>query len=712
MEKLQKTLFSGSFIIIILAFSIGFCFAQAQADLTIDQKLKAWNTHCDKLKGIPTGMENYPELIKAAKIGLMITPLNNYFYKSIFSFHLAGGFESTYKMDSAIHYYEMSKKYAEKAKSNSRIVFALRRLAGLYDNKQMSALGNQARNQLVEIAKVDQDEEIQVGVSIVLGEYYFNAGMWEKALESYLVYIKYLKLDYAKTKNSASRSNIGVGYLAVGEIYQNLNRPSESLSYFKESTGYLDNYQEGLETAYKDLVTSYIALKKLDSGLYYYGKLNKSVSKSKDVTILIDGQVALGRYYLGINNLKEASKFLYQAEKNVDVSKEKEDLYYVKMAVGDLMLKQGKNIEAIDYYKQALPLALYFKNKASIALLYYNLSKAERNLNLTNDAYNHVLQYAKYIDSLKTESISKNIIEMEARFQNGVKQQRISVLNNENAIKNIQLEQEKRTKWLLIGVSILSFFALGLIYLNVRNKQKANLLLNQKNSELDVINAKLNESNQTKTKLFSIISHDLRSPVSQLFTFLKLQQQNSALISEEEKNLHQQKLISSSTNLLETMEDLLLWSKSQMENFALDIYDVDVKQLFDHASSVMRNQAEARQIEIKNGQVEFEYLESDENLLTIILRNLLQNAINHSYSNSEIFLNAGLNNKNQKYVSVVNSGDEISALVIEDLINNVNVKSKSSGYGLLIVKELAQKLKANLQIVSNSKTTTVSIIFG
>ncbi|PWS30727.1 tetratricopeptide repeat-containing sensor histidine kinase [Pedobacter paludis] len=709
MKRLEKKIFKGCFILFVLGLS-SFCFAQSNH--AVDEKLKEWNTHCDKLKGIPSGIENYPELIKAAKIGLRITPSTNYYYKSVFNFHLAGGYESTYKIDSAIHYYEVSKKYAEKANNNSRIVFALRRLAGLYDNKQMSAQGNEARNQLIEIAKIDRDEEIQVGVSIVLGEYYFNAGMWEKALQSYLVYIKYLKLDYAKTKNSASRSNIGVGYLAIGEIYQNLKRPAESLSYFKESTGYLDNYQEGLETAYKDLVTSYIALKKLDSGLYYYDKLNKSVYKSKDITILIDGQVELGRYYLAINKLKEAGEFLYEAERNVNVSQEKEDLYNVKMALGDLMLKQGKNGEAINNYKMALPLALYFKNKASIALLYYSLSKAERNLNLTNDAYNHVLEYAKYTDSIKTESISKNIIEMEARFQNGIKQQRISVLNNENEIKNIQLAQEKRTRWLLIGVSILSFFALGLIYLNVRNKQKANLLLNEKNSELDVINAKLNESNQTKTKLFSIISHDLRSPVSQLFTFLKLQEQNAALISEEEKNLHQQKLIHSSTNLLETMEDLLLWSKSQMENFALDIYDVEIAQLFEHASNLMSSQADVKQIKIKTGAMAFEYLESDENLLSIILRNLLQNAINHSHILSEVVLIAGLNDKNQKYISVINSGDEIPAIVIEDLINNVNVKSKSSGYGLLIVKELAQKLNANLQIVSNSEITTVSVLFS
>lgn len=705
--RIRKITF-GIWVLLVLV-NTGQIFAQEK--VASDKKLSEWNIYCDKLKGIPDGKENYPELIKAAIEGIKMTPPDNFLYQSIFNFHLAGGYESTYKIDSAIRYYEISKKFAEKAKSNSRIVLALRRLAGLYDNKQWLKRGDDARNELIEIASVDKDEEIQIGANIVLGEYYFNAGRFEKALQRYIEYIKYLKIDYARHNNSASRSNIGVGYLAVGEIYQNLNRADESLAYFKESVSYLSNYNEGLETAYKDLVTSYLSLNKGDSALVYYTVLKKSVRKSGDYTILVDAQVELGRMYTSKGRLDQAEKILFEAEENAKISKEKEDYYLVKNALADLFLKQGDTKKAIKYYKQALPLAIYFKHKGVIATLYLNLATAEKKEHLENDAYNHILLYAKYTDSLKTESISKNIIEMEARFQNEVKQQRIGILNQENQAKNLQLKQEKSIRWLLGGTALISLIALSLIYMIYKNKQKANLLLDKKNQQLDITNNQLANANQTKAKLFSIISHDLRSPVSQLFTFLKIQQ-NTSQFSEEEKNKHRQKLIASSRDLLESMEDLLLWSKSQMENFEIDHDFIEMEQLFENTVSMLAAQIEVKNLKLAMNTERLGHLQSDENILTIVLRNLLQNAINNAYSGTQLSLISGINETGQKYLSISNAGDMIPEDKIALLLNGSSVQSKSSGYGLMIVKDLLKKLNAELSISSNKQVTQVSITFN
>ena len=684
---------------------------KAVAQHVVDNKrLRDWNAYCDKLKGIPSGRENYPALIKAARAGLKMTPSGNYLYKSIFSFHLGGGYESTHQVDSAIYYYEISKSFAEQAHSNSRIVFALRRLAGLYDGKQLSAAAEGVRNQLTNIAKVDLDQEIQVGANIVLGEYYFNAGMFEKALKCYLDYIKYLKMDYARTKNSASRSNIGVGYLAIGEIYQKLNRPFESLTYFTESLAYLSNYQEGEETAYKDLVTSYLSLNRFEEALLSYHKLKKSVLQSKDFTILVDAQVELGQAHLDRNDLKRAGDFLAEAGRNVVLSDDREDLYQWQVAMGDLSLKQNQSLKAIYYYKLALPGAIYFKNKASIASIYYALAEAERKNHLDNDAYVHILAYAKYTDSLKAESISKNIIEMEARFQNEVKADRIKILGQENATKNLQLKQEKRIRGLFAGAAALSLFALVLIFINYRNKRSANIALDRKNRELDQINEKLNVANQTKSQLFGMISHDLRGPVGQLFTFLKLQQK---LSSEDERDKHRQELIRSSSNLLDTMEDLLLWSKSQMENFEPEFEELLLIDLFNSAIAFLSNQANARQVQVQVGNMDFDRVETDYNLLLMILRNLLQNAIQHSDDNGTVVIQTGFNQENQKFISVHNFGETIGEDQISQLLNSRKVKSKSSGYGLVMVQEMSEHIRAHLSIDSGVESgTTITLIFN
>jgi len=251
-----------------------------------------------------------------------------------------------------------------------------------------------------------------------------------------------------------------------------------------------------------------------------------------------------------------------------------------------------------------------------------------------------------------------------------------------------------------------------LLYAIYRNKKQSANILDQKNRELDILNKKLNESNLTKTKLFGIISHDLRSPVSQLFTFLKLQQKNDIQVSAEERDQHRQKLITSSKNLLETMEDLLLWSKSQMENFELDIDEVDLAQLFSDTVLLMQNQADAKDIRLITEIKGIGSLNSDQNLLLIILRNLVQNAINHAFNQTTIYLRAGVNQNSQIYIAVINQGEVIPADQIQALIDNKQVKSKSSGYGLLIVKELALKINAAFNISSGIENgTEITLVF-
>ena len=299
---------------------------------------------------------------------------------------------------------------------------------------------------------------------------------------------------------------------------------------------------------------------------------------------------------------------------------------------------------------------------------------------------------------------------MEAKFQNEYKQQKIGELNKDNDVKNEQLKQERNTRFFLIGGAGLLFIALLSIYFGFRTKQKANKLLDKKNQELDLLNEQLSGANQTTAKLFSIISHDLRSPVSQLFTFLRVQQVNPNQISAEQKEIHQKKLLSSATNLLATMEDLLLWSKSQMEHFELEIDEINMDQLFSESKALMQNQADAKNIKIDIGALNLVKLKSDQNLLMIVLRNLLQNAINHSFNDTSILLNAE-NPNQQPIISIVNLGAQITTEKIDELLSNNNVNSKSSGYGLLIVKELLQKLNATLQIESLESATTMKIIF-
>jgi signal transduction histidine kinase len=87
----------------------------------------------------------------------------------------------------------------------------------------------------------------------------------------------------------------------------------------------------------------------------------------------------------------------------------------------------------------------------------------------------------------------------------------------------LELKQASNTRTLLIlGLISLGIFSL-LLYFIYRNKEKLNKLLNQRNQQLDELNNELSIANDTKAKLFGVISHDLRSPVSSIVQLLHLQ---------------------------------------------------------------------------------------------------------------------------------------------------------------------------------------------
>src|SRR5690606_26121609 len=121
------------------------------------------------------------------------------------------------------------------------------------------------------------------------------------------------------------------------------------------------------------------------------------------------------------------------------------------------------------------------------------------------------------------------------------------------------------------------------------------------------------------TRFFSILNHDLRSPVSNLIHFLHLKKESPEIMDEDTKSRLEQKTMQGAENLLVTMEDLLLWSKGQMENFKPQPEKIAVEELFEDTKKVFSGYQNIR----------FEYhnpdaiqIFTDENYLKTIIRNL------------------------------------------------------------------------------------------
>ncbi|MEO6844568.1 MAG: HAMP domain-containing sensor histidine kinase, partial [Ginsengibacter sp.] len=185
---------------------------------------------------------------------------------------------------------------------------------------------------------------------------------------------------------------------------------------------------------------------------------------------------------------------------------------------------------------------------------------------------------------------------------------------------------------------------------------------------------------------------DLRSPVSRIVQMLKIQKEKPELLNEDSKKHHEEKLKIASENVLETMEDLLLWSKSQMQHFKPEFRNVLMTEVVEKESSFLKDHADSKNIRIKNEIPGGFTLKTDENFLEIIIRNLLQNAVKYSSDGTVITITS----KNSDRISINNTIADANVENLNAGFQNKSVNSKSGGLGLQIAKDLASSIGAKI----------------
>jgi signal transduction histidine kinase len=228
------------------------------------------------------------------------------------------------------------------------------------------------------------------------------------------------------------------------------------------------------------------------------------------------------------------------------------------------------------------------------------------------------------------------------------------------------------------------------------------------NEKLQLLNAELDQANKTKTRFFSILNHDLRSPVSNLIHFLHLQKNSPELLDEETKSRMESKTISGAEDLLSSMEDILLWSKGQMENFKPQPKSIFVNQLFDDTKKVFSGY---QKISFEYQNPEDMTLFTDENYLKTIIRNLTSNAINAfvTTNNPTIIWKSWKENE-ISFLSITDNGLGASSDQFKALYDDKEVVGIKSGLGLHLIRDLAKAIDCEISVESKANIGTSFVL--
>jgi signal transduction histidine kinase len=687
-------------LVIIFLFLISCSvFAQQEPNLarykTTDLKLKIWLKYTDQL----LDLEDYPKLILSTQKGIDLAKDSPAYLSEFYLYRgLAYEFNNN-QYQKALDNYKLAWKYAKTSKHLKTETKVLRRLNYVY----YSLNATTERDHLVKYIKKVLDTTKNTFTKSVLngslGEYYLDNSEYETFISYQLKALTYKKL-ISKTIND---ENTGVAYIQIASAYIKMKQYNKAVEYLNDAkpcvkdspytSAYLCNYY----------MQCFIAQKKLDSLEKYYHLIYTYASAKDSLFLNLSfANRSMSEYYANQNQTNIAYGYAKKAVRLGKKSNDEEIIMEANTIMGRILYDKGEYQKAIEILILASKNALTY-DKAFYVIANKKIAESYAALGLWKKAYEYNEIYIKYNDEILQESAKQSIANAEARYQNATKGQEIKNLSAQNTIKNIHIKEAKKQRFLLIGGIILA----GIIGLLLFKQDQVRIKINQK---LRRLNHELDEANRIKAKFFSILNHDLRSPVSNLIHLLHLQKESPELIDEAATLRMQSKVISGAENLLSSMEDILLWSKNQMENFKPHPQIISVAKLFEETQKHFSS--------VENLEISFENpqnitLTTDENYLKTIIRNLTGNAVKAlgKTSNGKIIWKAWQEN-NQTYLSITDNGPGGTQEQFKAFYDDSEVVGIKSGLGLHLIRDLAMAINCKIEVYSKPDFgTAFTLIF-
>ncbi len=214
------------------------------------------------------------------------------------------------------------------------------------------------------------------------------------------------------------------------------------------------------------------------------------------------------------------------------------------------------------------------------------------------------------------------------------------------------------------------------------------------------------EMNEIKNRFFSILSHDLRNPFGSVLGYSDILKEEYNTLSNEEKLDFIEQINISSNNIYRLLEDLLEWSRLNMDTFKPQLEEINLSDGVDETIKLIKNLAAKKHVSINNEVAPKCSVKSDASMVQLLFRNLISNAIKFSPPGSSIRV-CSKENDGCIEISVIDNGVGIKPETLP-LLFRPDVKystegtanEKGTGLGLVLCKEIVNKLEGQIKVES------------
>lgn len=527
--------------------------------------------------------------------------------------------------------------------------------------------------------------------------YYYLANP-EKACEHYLK-----SLD-ALPKTSIENKPYSV-YMGLGNAYSMSVDHNKSIFYYLKA---LENIHDNNFNYYGytllNIVDEFLKMNLIDSADFYLQKTDSIFNTLNDN---IGTAYVLGNKAIICSQKEECNHAEYFFHLADSILHEEGNIY----AVLSFQIELAKAYIKKDEYQLALT-KLTEGYKKSQTFGYRELARdfsrllSETYSKLGNyqQAWFYEHTYNNLNDSIINESSIRKIADLRTEYEVSQKQLEIDLL-----------ERERFTNRIIIAaisfVSVALFIFLYLLYKNFK-------LVSQQGKQLEEQKQDLQELVQTKDKMFSIISHDLRGPLHSLSSLSSLMNEVIEFNSKEEMMIIGQSMDKSLKSVTSLLDNLLEWSMQEQGHTPYSPSKFNPQEVFEELLEIFENSAMAKEIKIYNEIENCPQIFADKNTFSTIFRNLIGNAIKFTDKGGTIKI-CCTKIQNRQVFAVSDTGIGIA----EDKLKNIftlkefknsygTANEKGTGLGLHLAYEFVKLNKGTISVESEvGKGTTFFVEF-
>ena len=462
----------------------------------------------------------------------------------------------------------------------------------------------------------------------------------------------------------------------IAEIYLAMNEYDSAEELYRKCLAMLgdvapDDTASNLDLAtyYQNIAEVHIAQNKDDAVDYAEQSLELSQRYQDTPNKIINRLMSLSKAYVGIGKVEEGKRLLDQA---LQLAKDNNEVFLQAV----ILLQKGDYAQAIamaeeNHYDELLQKALE------------DAYRAERDVNprLALEYYERSVMMK---DSVFNETQQQLIRDYQVRYAMQEKEH------------ELQMEQEK-AKRNRMYVMVLTVIAALLLLIAVIWYRLAKV--RKKRAE------ELAHLNETKSHLLSIVTHDVKTPVSAICQVLRGITDGYDTIADTDKKAHLMMLRSTSEALKDRMENIIHWVKQELESSVVTREEFNLHSMIEECIKTQETAIRVKSLKVVNSVPKDLKAFDDAGVVSLVLQNLLGNAVKFSYPDGEITIEAEKKN-GSIWVAVADNGMGISEKKLEKIFNYMTTASKGvggetgTGIGLFVSKQFIDKIGGEITIES------------